>query len=215
MDQLIDHGAVVRGYLGVFIADLSEELAKSFGYQGKGVLIQDLEPGGPAAKAGVKPGDIVIERDGKSVEDASTFRNAIAQTPPGAKVALRVFREGKAVALSVKLGELPGEGGGPTPAHKGKAPELGVELSDITPELRQRLQLADARGAVVTGVQPGSPAAEAGLRAGDVLLQVGEGQVRDAAAAKQLLAKTDAKRPLRVRILRDGRGVFLVIPPRK
>jgi serine protease Do len=206
----------VRGYLGVFIADVSAELGTSFGYQGRGgVLIQDVEPGGPGERAGIKPGDIVIERDGKAVDDATTFRNAIAQTPPGTKIALRVFREGKPVELSAKLGELPNEGGVAKPSKPGRAPEVGVALSDTTPELRQRLSLGDARGAVVTEVQPGSPAAEAGLRPGDLLMQVGGSHVKDAASAKQALAKTDTKKPMRVRVLREGRGLFLIIPPRK
>jgi serine protease Do len=119
------------------------------------------------------------------------------------------------VELSAKLGELPNEGGVAKPSKPGRAPDVGVALSDTTPELRQRLSLGDARGAVVTEVQPGSPAAEAGLRPGDLLMQVGGSHVKDAASAKQALAKTDTKKPMRVRVLREGRGLFLIIPPRK
>ena len=108
MDQLVDHGGVTRGYIGVFIGNLDEELARSFGYQGKaGVLVQDVAADGPGAKAGLAAGDIVMERDGKAVSDVSAFRNGIAAARPGTKVSLGVWRSGKRVNLAVTLGELP------------------------------------------------------------------------------------------------------------
>ena len=121
MDQLIAHGAVVRGYMGVYITDVSEELARSFGYKGSGgVLVQDVSPDGPAAKAGLKAGDIVTERDGKPIHDVVAFRNAIAQTAPGSQVTLKVFRNGKEQTLKVKLEELPSQGEARRNGHGGR-----------------------------------------------------------------------------------------------
>jgi serine protease Do len=223
MDQLIDHGSVVRGYLGVYISDLTPELAESFDFEGKqGVLVQDVGPNTPGAKAGLKPGDIVVERDGKRTGDAAGFRGRIAQTAPGTLVKLGVFRDGKRIDLDVKLGELPSEPGavlagrdGGGPGAGGKA-RLGLQLSDLGDELRQRLGLGpDTKGALVVQVLPDSPAARGGLAPGDVIEQVGSQQVSSAAQAGALLGKADPKAPLRLRVVREGRGLFLVVPPLK
>jgi serine protease Do len=214
MNQLIDHGEVVRGYLGVFIADVSRELGKSFGYEGEGgVLVQDVSAGSPGEKAGLKPGDIILERDGKAVSDVSTFRNGIAQSKPGSSVKLTIFREGKKLSVTAKLETLPSDG----VAKKGKdgaAPSgRGLALSDVTPELKARFQLGDARGAVVVRVQEGSAAADAGLQPGDLLVAVGTSTVGNAADASRLIGQAKPNAPLRLRVLREGRGLFLILPP--
>jgi serine protease Do len=219
MDQLIAHGAVVRGYMGVYITDVSEELARSFNYKGQGgVLVQDVSPDGPAAKAGLKAGDIITQRDGKPIHDVVVFRNAIAQTAPGSQVTLTAIRDGKEVALKVKLEELPAQGearqgmpgrGGPAATKQGGR---GIELSDMTPDLKRRLQTKLDAGAVVTGVAPDSPAGTAGLQPGDVIVQIGEDPVKTAADAAKLLGKVEGK-PVRLRVVREGHGMFLILPP--
>ncbi|MDH5674265.1 MAG: Do family serine endopeptidase [Myxococcales bacterium] len=217
MEQLMNGGKVVRGYLGVYIADLERELSESFGYRERGgVLIQDVAPDGAAAKAGLKAGDIVIERDGKPVEDAATFRIAIAQTPPGTKVGLLIFRDGKRQKMVVTLGTLPGQQQAQAPSGaggKGGPGRWGLGLQDLDAQLRKRFEIEAAAGAVVVEVRPDSPAARAGLRPGDVLLQVQNQKVDSAASASKLLAKANAKKTLRLRVLREGRGLFLIMPP--
>jgi serine protease Do len=216
MDQLIKHGEVVRGYLGVYIAGLSDDLAHSFNYTGVGgALVQDMSPDSPAAKAGLRPGDIIIERDGKPVKDVSTFRNAISETTPGTTVTLTVWREGKKLALKTKLEALPNDGKG---KHEEEKPHAetggrGLGLADPTPELRQRLELGNAQGALVTGVRPDSAAARSGLQQGDLITQVGSDAVKSAADAQRLINRAGANATLRLRIQREGHGLFVILTP--
>jgi len=216
MDQLIGGGQVVRGYLGAYIADAGPKLSRSFGYEGKGgVLIQDVGKGGPGATAGLRAGDIVIERDGKPVDDMVGFRNGIARSKPGTATALTVWRDGKRSKLKVTLGELPGE-----PRAAGKrggaagGPDvsaLGLGLADATPKLQRRFELSDDVGAVVVQVSPGSAAAEAGLRPGDLIERVGGKAVASAAAAQKAIAAGNLASGVRLRIVRDGRGMFVML----
>jgi serine protease Do len=217
MDQLIDHGSVVRGYLGVFIADLSPELARSFSYTGKGgVLVQDVSPGSPGAKAGLRAGDIIVERDGKPVQEVTSFRNGIAATAPGTSVALAVHRDGKRVALTAKLESLPGEeaqaknAGKAEPGGKGGR---GLALAELTPDLARRLEIEAGSGVVVVKVAPDSPAEEAGLHPGDLVLQIGKTEVKNLKDAERALAAADAKAALRLRVSREGHGLFVILKP--
>jgi serine protease Do len=213
MKQLIENGQVVRGYLGVYIADLHEDLAQSFGYTGRGgVLVQDVSPGSPGGKAGLKAGDIIIERDGKPATDVVTFRNAIAATAPGNKVALTVFREGKKVPIAVKLEALPNEPTAQKPGKAGAEPGgRGLAIADLTPDLRQRLGVASGDGAVIVRVAPDSPADRAGLRPGDLLKQIGSTVVKNAKDAEAAFAKAGKSAALRLRIEREGHGMFVLL----
>jgi serine protease Do len=219
MKQLIEHGEVVRGYLGVYITDVSEELAKSFNYPAKGgALVQDVSPDGPAAKAGLKPGDIVTKRDGKQVTDTVVFRNAIAATKPGTTVSLHVWREGKEQELKVKLEELPNDQGrsarrAPSGPGRSGTSGRGLQLSDLTPELKRRLGAQVESGAVVVGVAPGSAAEGAGLAPGDVIVQIGDQVVKNASDTARLLNRANPAAPLRLRVVREGRGLFVILPP--
>jgi serine protease Do len=214
MFQLLKTGKVVRGYLGVAIGDLSPELARSFDYQRQGgVLVQDVSADGPGARAGLKPGDIIVELDGKPLPDAATFRNAIADTPPGTSTTLVVWRDGKRQTLQAKLGELPSSEKEARGGSRDEHARWGIRMSNITPELQQRLELNTAKGAVIVAVEPNSAAGEAGLLPGDVIMAVGHSPVDDAAAAQSLLKKAAASdKPVRLRVLRDGQGMFVALP---
>jgi serine protease Do len=217
LEQLVKSGKVVRGYVGLLIGDVNEDLAESFKYEGTGgALVQDVTPDGPGAKAGLKPGDIVTERDGKPVPNAASFRNGIADTPPGKTVKLTVSRDGKRVEVPVTLGELPasdklaaGRRGGGQAEPKEPA-RWGLGLTDITPELAQRLELGTSRGALVQQVLPGSPADAAGLMPGDVIVAIGERDIKKASDARDMLQKSEG--PLRLRVMREGHGFFMVLP---
>lgn len=216
LDQLIANGSVTRGYVGLMIGDLTPELAESFQFAGHdGVLVQDVTADGPGAAAGIKPGDIIYARDKKPVDDVAAFRNGIASTAPGTTTTLEIWRDGKAVSVQVKLGKLPGE---PTQvaqqAETQSKPRWGIALSDLPPDARTRLGLEGAQGgALIAQVEPGSPAQRAGLAQGDVILEVGSAKVHSASEAQSKLAAASRDKPLRLRIVREGRSTFVIVPP--
>lgn len=214
MRQLIEQGRVDRGWLGIAMGELTPDLARSFGFgQGDGVLVNDVIPGGPAAAAGLRPGDIVHRLEGREVRDMSAFRTAIAQTPPGHRVRLTVWRSGEAHDISIELGRLPPELGGaerPPPGKPGVDPKkpsaqgpakLGLKLDD--PDAPE--------GAVIVGVAPRSVAASAEVRPGDVILSVQGKRIRSAKHAQRLLSDSDLDRGVRIRVQRGERAYFVVL----
>ncbi len=216
MEQLIATGSVTRGYIGLMIGDLTPSLAESFNFAGRdGVLVQDVTADGPGATAGIKPGDIIFSRDGKPVDDVGSFRNGIASTSPGTSTKLEIWRDGKAITVEVKLGKLPGE---PTAvaqqAESEGAAKLGIALAEVPPELRSKLGPDAKGGALVANVEPNSPAAQAGLRRGDVILEVGAAKVSSPADAQGKLGAAPKDKPLRLRIMREGHGMFVIVPAR-
>jgi serine protease Do len=211
-EQLIANGRVTRGYIGVNIQPLSPDLAQAFGIDdARGALVSEVVAGGPGDKAGLQPGDVIVQYDGRKVEDSAHLRLMASQTAPGTAVELKIVREGKGRSLSVRLGELPGDlastGGArgmTTPADRDGLD--GVVVDDLTPEQRRQLDIpARIQGALVTDVQEGSNAQEAGLRAGDVILEINHKPVKDAATAVNLSEEArDEKILLRVWSKRGG-----------
>jgi len=216
LDQLVKTGKVVRGYAGLLIGDLNEDLAASFGFRRTGgALVQDVTPRGPAARAGAKPGDIVFERDGKAIANAAAFRNGIADTRPGTTVKLKLWREGKELELPVTLGELPGSSesaGVVGEADDRENARWGIALVDLTPELAQRLQTGTDEGALVQDVVSASPAEQAGLEAGDVIVEIDGKRIESAQKARERLTKSDG--PIRLRVVRQGHGMYVMLPKR-
>lgn len=212
--QLREKGKVVRGHLGVMISEIDEDLAQSFGYSGKGgILVQDVTDGGPAQKAGVRAGDIIETMDGKDVGTISAFRSAVAAHSPGASLELRVWRNGSTRKMSVTLGEAPRADAVASVGAGGK-PRLGIGLADVTPELRSQLGLEGDARVVISDVLPGSPAANAGLRPGDVLESIDGKPVESAGKAIDELRDANEKKGVRLRIVRDGVGRFVVVHPK-
>ncbi len=211
MDQLIDGGKVVRAWIGVLIAELTPQLAESFGYAGKGgILVQDVVADGPAATAGLREGDIIITHDGNKVDDSTDFRNTVAQLKPGTKAKLEIWREGKKKLFELELGELSDDESGGDEPDKPTAP-VGLTLQDLTDQLRQRLGVESEAGAVVVRVKPGSLAARGGIRPGDVIEQIGTKRVRSAAQARKLLSAADLDRGVRIRVRRGKYGQFVIL----
>jgi serine protease Do len=211
VDQLRTDGRVSRGQLGVVISPLDEDLAASFDYTGKGVLVQDVKPGSAAAKAGIAAGDIIVELGGEPVEEMAQFRMAIARSAPGSRVQLVVWRNGQRRAMEVGLDA---SDGGSVARPSSAAPTmLGLRLSDATPQLRAQLQLPEDDAVVITEVAPGSTAAKAGIVRGDVLERIGDEPVRSAAeAAAKLRERADDGVRVRVRRGDAGRFVWLKTP---
>jgi serine protease Do len=177
LPELETKGSVTRGWLGVAIQRVTPELAKSLGTDGShGALVADVTKDSPAEKAGVKRGDVIVSYDGKKIEDSSALPALVAATPVGGTVPVEVLRNGKVKALDVTISKLSEKEVGldEPPAQQGK---LGLALRDLRPEERERLSLKEDEGVGVEGVMPNSPAAEAGIQVGDVILQVNQTSV--------------------------------------
>ncbi|MCC6215153.1 MAG: Do family serine endopeptidase [Polyangiaceae bacterium] len=210
MESLLKTGRVVRGWLGVSIQDVDPELAKALGLpKPTGALISDVDPAGPAAKAGLQRGDVVLRVDGAPAESASKLRNAVALLGAKRGVRLEILRQGKTIAVTVDLAELPGESGPATPMSGALVD--GVTMSDVTPELRERFGLPPElqQGALVTAIEPNSQAARAGLRAGDVILEVNRQRVESVARFGGLWGAAKGRTLLLV--LRGGGTFFLIV----
>lgn len=215
MESLVQDGHVTRGYLGVMIQDLTPALAEKFGMNDstKGALVGDVTPKGPADAAGIKSGDVIVEFNGKKVADSRNLRLQVARTKPGETVPVRVVRDGKGRTIEVAVKELNDD----SRIAKGKSDQAdegalsGVAVSDIDPKTRQELNLpARLKGVVVTEVQPESAAAEAGLRPGDVIIEINREVVTSAEQAVELTEKAQAGQTL-VRVWRQGGSRFVVV----
>lgn len=180
-NQLIDHGEVTRGYLGVVIQQLTPELAKSFDIDsGKGILVAQVSEDSPAAKAGLRQGDVIVEYRGEPVTDVGSFRNRVSLTAPGSRETIIVLRGDKRKTLQVKIGQLTEDklvAQGPAQSLD----EIGLTVQTLTPQLAEQFEAKPGEGVVVTQVRPGSIAAMAGIEAGSVILQVNREPVGTAA----------------------------------
>jgi serine protease Do len=176
IDQLKDNGTVERGWLGVEYQPVTEAVAASLGLNGTGgALVASVVDGGPAEKAGVKMGDVILSLDGKPLDDPKDLPRLVAGTKAGAEVELTVLRNGKHKKLDVEIGRSEAEAElAAVPASAKEPARLGVQLSALTPEVRQRYGLEAERGVLVTDVQRGSPASKAGIRPGQIISMVGQ-----------------------------------------
>lgn len=211
MEKLIDHGEVERGYIGAGIQDLTSDLARSFGYEGtNGVLIGDLVVDGPAAKAGLKPGDIVLELDGKPMTSKSQLRNTVASMPVGTKTKIKVYREGHEEVLEVTVGQL--DASATFLGRDGAMDrDLGLTVKTLTPDISSQLGYDDATGVVVTDVDPTSAAAAAGIRAKDLITSVNGNEVSNAGDFRSALEEADLKQGIRMKVTTDGMTRFVFI----
>jgi serine protease Do len=214
MERLISEGKVTRGYLGVMIQDVTPELANEFKLkEPTGALVGDVVPKGPADKAGFKDGDVVLDYNGKKVLDSRRLRLAVAETRPGSNVPVKILRDGKEKTLTATLGEIPKEvlarSGQGRPGERGqsKTDALdGVEVTDLDAQARREADVpSNVRGALVTNVDQDSNAADAGLRAGDVVIEINRQPVRNADEAVALSEKAKGDRIL-LRVWRRGEG---------
>lgn len=213
MDDLIPDGKVERGFLGAMIQDLTKELAKSFGYDGRdGVLVSDVAKGGPAEKAGLKSGDIIIRFNGHPMNHATQLRNTVAQTPPETTVEVEIFRDGKRQTISVKLGLLDDKVALSSDASQSTSNELGLSVQTLTPDLARHLGYSEAqKGVVIREVKPGSWAQRAGLDVEQVIVSINGKDISDARSFQEVVSQQDLAAGLRMQVLVNGfrRFVFL------
>lgn len=214
LPQLKDKGRVVRGWLGVMVQKVTPDLAEKFGLTvGKGALVSKVEPGSPADKAGLKEGDIIIRFEGVEISEMNELPRVVARTAVGKKTEVVVFRAGKEKALQVVLGEMPDAEG----AEGGEREEknLGMTVEEITPDLAKRIGIEETEGVIVSSVEPGSPADEAGIRAGDVIKEVNRQTIGDMDAYLEALDKVKADENILFFIRRGNDTLFLVVKPGK
>jgi serine protease Do len=203
-------GKIIRGWLGVMIQDFTPDLAKSFGLkETKGVLISDVTEGSPAAKAGLKRGDVVKGFDGHEVENAHTLSRLVAATQPNSKAKVDIIRGGKEKTIEITIGTMPQEGAGELPE---KASAWGLTVQEITPDLAQQLGLSpEEQGVLISGVQPGSPAAEAGLHQGDVVKEVNHQGIHNLNDYNNALGEIKKSEPVLFLIKRGGGTLYVVL----
>jgi len=200
MTSLIEHGRVDRGWLGVYVQDLDEELAGSFGWDGThGVLVAQVVPDSPAARAGLREGDIVVTVDGKAIASSNALVATVASYARGTQVRLEVFRDGRVRSVPVTIGR-PGDEAGRTARRV-----LGMDVRSVTPSLARQHDLSVTEGAFVTEVEPGGLADRLGIRPGDVVLAVGDRRVDGADGFHEAVAAEDLERGIRL-LVESGRA---------
>jgi serine protease Do len=189
VSQLIDFGRTRRGWLGVQIQSVTDDIAESLQLDGaKGALVSRLNKDGPADKAGVEQSDVILRFDGKPVAEMRALPRIVAETPIDKEVDVVVWRKGKEVRLKVKVGELVETETAsltteePAPSRQSSSEILGMALSTITPELRRQFEIKEGtQGVVITSIGDASPAAEKGVRPGDVIVEVNQEAVKSPA----------------------------------
>ena len=219
MGSLVKDGHVTRGYMGMLIQDLTPALAKEFKLKGvKGALVSEVTPDSPAEKAGIKDGDVILEFDGKPVTDSRHLKLTVARTQPGETVSVKVLREGATKALDITVKELPGaerasKTGKPDAEDNGTL--NGVTVGDLDRQARQEFNIPSTlKGAVVTEVAPDCAAAEAGLKPGDVILEINRKPVKNAEDVVKMTEHPADKTTL-LRIWRNGSSHYLVVDESK
>ncbi len=217
VDTLVRYGKVSHGYIGVGITDVTPENSRFFNLKNnEGAVITQVDPGTPGAKAGLKIGDVVTEIDGQKVTDAGKLQVIVGQKQPDSQINLTVLRDGKQMSLPVTLGDMQhfSTGNAGNQASEQGKPRWGLGLQDLSPDLRQQLQApADIHGAVVTNVQPGSPADNAGLQQGDIILQVDRHNVDSAADVQKALSAVPQGQDAMLLVWSNGGNTFRILHP--
>jgi serine protease Do len=213
--QLQKHGKVTRGWLGVAIQDVDENLAKSFDLkEARGILVSQVQPDSPAVSAGLKQGDVILRLDDIVLKDVSDLRNRVALITPGTKVMLHIIREGREQEVALVIGEQPSEFGkaGQGLESQGNLQQYGLSLQDLTPELASQLGYsAKQTGVVISSVEPGSPAATAGLQAGNLIEEVNKEGVANLQQLQGALKKASNPKRILLRVRSGEMSQYVVL----
>jgi serine protease Do len=219
MESLVKNGKVTRGYLGVMIQNVTPALAQEFKLKdNQGALVGDVVPNGPADKAGLKNGDVVTEFNGRPVNDSHRLQLQVAETAPGATVPVQILRDGEKKSIDVTVKEQPGteklaDANSSESTDNGTL--NGVEVADLDQQAHDQFNVPKSiKGAVITQVDPASPAAEAGLKPGAVIQEINHHPVKTADEAVKLTEKSDDKRTL-VRVWENGGSHYIVVDESK
>jgi serine protease Do len=223
MDSLLKYKKVVRGWLGVSIQEVTSDLADEFGVKDlKGALVSSVMKGSPAEKTGIRQGDVILQYNGKLVEDTGHLRNMVSQTPIGTTVKVKLYRKKKEIEVEVVISELPNKlaeaalrEGESEENNEGESSALaGLGVRELTPDLARHFGLEENdKGVVVVKVDPGSRLYEAGIRPGDILLQVNQRNISSLEEYKIIIQKIKAKERLLLLIRRKGQDLFVTVRP--
>ena len=218
MNSLVKTGKVTRGWLGVSIQKVTKELAKQFDLpEAKGALIGEVMDNTPAEKAGIEAGDVIIRFNNQDVDSPTTLRNIVAATEVGKKVKVVVIRDSKKKTLTVKTGEQPKDLAkarmGDSNNETSSSVLAGLEVRGVTPSIARELGIKGTAGVVVSSVEPGSSAQQAGVRQGDVIIGINRKAVNSVADFRAITNKINKKENILLRIKRRGGKVFIIIKP--
>jgi len=214
-------GKITRGRIGVSVGAIAREAVDEFGLKDrKGAVVQSVAPNSAASKAGLEPGDVIVGWGGKPVTSRDELVRMVVNTRPGTTVPLRVMRDRMERTISITVDELDLETETNTARSNGREPDdpaqetssgFGITLQNITPEIARRLRMENRRGAVITDVEQGSPAARAGMQPGDVIVRVGQQAVETAADAQRELARIPSGGTAFLRVVRGGQETFVTV----
>jgi serine protease Do len=207
LPQLKSNGKIVRGYIGAMIQKVTPDIADSLGLkQAQGALVAEVTKGSPAERAGLKPGDVILDLNSRPIKDSADLPMQVARIAPGTNVQLKISRNGKDLTLPLTVGELK-DREVVASAEKG---ELGLSVQPVTPAVAEELGLARAEGVVISDVEPGSSADDAGLQRGDVITEVNRRPVHNLADYNRAMERTDSKSVLFL-VKRGDNNLFLAL----
>ena len=213
IEELKTEGKVTRGYLGVYLQEITDDLKEAMDLPSlDGVLISEVVDNTPASRAGIKSGDVIIEFDGKKVEDMASFRINVASTDVGKTVRVKVFREGREKELKVTLGEMP-ETVGAAPQEPEQEYELGLRVVNIDDQRAQRFGVQVTTGVIIIEIRPNTPADKAGFRVGDVIMGIGKRNVSNVDSYRNAVAELEKGKPVIFHVQRGDRKLYIAVTP--
>jgi serine protease Do len=217
MDQLVQRGKIIRGWIGVTIQELTPELSQKFGLKkSNGALVSDVAKDSPAAKAGIIRGDVILEFNGKEVKDVSSLRNMVAQSKTGSEVSMKILRSGKEYTVKVIIVEMPRENAEVVPSQLPNDSEAealtGLTVMDLTKEIARQLGLyKDEKGVVVVKVEPGSPADEAEIKKGDIIKEIDRKKVDNLGDFNRVASNIKKDETVLLFINRGGKRFYVIL----
>jgi len=205
--QLKEKGKVVRGWIGISIQSITPDIARAMGLKKEqGALVAEVVPGGPAEEAGLKRGDVITSFDGREIKKVSDLPFTVAETPVGKKVPVQIIRDGKEMNVDIKIAEMPqGREAGPA----GPQENLGLTVSNITPQVRHEFGIQDKAGVIVSEVLPGSLADDAGIQPGDIIKEVNRKPINNVKDYNAEMKKAEKNKPV-LFLVKRGQRVFYV-----
>jgi serine protease Do len=208
LPQLEQKGKVVRGYLGISLQRLTPEIAESLGVESRsGALVAEVARGGPAQKAGIQAGDIVVAFNGKEVKNSSDLPLQVARLSPGSSSRITLLRDGKEISLPLTVGLLDER----NIVAKAEIGDFGLTVESVTQDMARDMGLHHAAGVVVTAVQPGSAADDAGMEPGDLIVEINRTAIRTASDYSEALSKADPAKSVLLRVQRGQNSLFLAM----